>query len=280
MKLGTMQGRLVPPAPGRFQCFPRDDWEREFQLAAQAGLECIEWIFDAYGEDVNPIATAAGLARMGDLARATGVGVFSVCADWFMDFPLVRAEPEALALRERKLAWLLGRCRELGADRVVVPFVDASRIDTGAELDQVARTLERILPAAEAAGVELHLETSLAPAPFRALLDRLPHPLLKANYDSGNSSSLGYAPAEEFAAYGARIGSIHIKDRVLGGGTVPLGTGGADFDALFGAMAGAGYRGDLILQVARGVAGDEVAWARANRAWVLARLAAAGVVVP
>jgi len=274
MKMGMMQGRLVPPAPGRFQCFPRDGWGREFQLAAQVGLDCIEWIFDAHGEDVNPIATSSGLARMRDLARDSGVG------DWFMDFPLVRAEPEALAHREQVLGWLLGRCQELGANRVVVPFVDASRIGTAAEMDQVVQSLERVLPVAEATGVELHLETSLAPAAFKAMLDRLPHPLLKANYDSGNSSSLGYAPREEFAAYGGRIGSIHVKDRVLGGGTVPLGTGGADFGALFAAMAGVGYRGDLILQVARGDAGNEVAWAQANRAWVLERLAAAGVVFP
>jgi len=274
MKLGIMQGRMIPPTAGRFQCFPRGGWEREFPRAAEAGLDCIEWIFDAHGEDVNPIADSAGLARMRALTAATGVGVFSVCADWFMDFPLVRAEPAILAHRVEVLAWLLGRCQELGAGRVVIPFVDASRIDSPADLDQAVEALERVLPFAERTGVELHLETSLAPAPFKALLDRLPHPLLKANYDSGNSSSMGYAPAEEFGAYGDRVGSVHIKDRVRGGGTVPLGTGDADFEALFAALARVAYRGDIILQVARGAEGDEVAWARGNREWVLARLPA------
>ena len=61
--------------------------------------------------------------------------------------------------------------------------------------------------------IELHLETSLAPAEFVKLLDRMPHPKLKVNYDSGNSSSLGYAPptssphmATGSAAFTSRIG--------------------------------------------------------------------------
>jgi sugar phosphate isomerase/epimerase len=37
---------------------------------------------------------------------------------------------------------------------------------------------------------------------------------------------------EEFAAYGERVGSFHIKDRVRGGKTVPLGQGDTDFASL------------------------------------------------
>jgi hexulose-6-phosphate isomerase len=88
------------------------------------------------------------------------------------------------------------------------------------------------------------------------------------NYDSGNSASLGYSPANEFAAYGDRIGSVHIKDRVLNGGTVPLGTGNTDFAALFSCLEKIEYRGDFTLQVARGTPGDEVAWAKQNLAFI------------
>ena len=55
MKLGIMQGRLLPPEEQRFQSFPRQRWRDEFALAAAAGLDTIEWIYDAYGEDVNPL---------------------------------------------------------------------------------------------------------------------------------------------------------------------------------------------------------------------------------
>jgi hexulose-6-phosphate isomerase len=121
--------------------------------------------------------------------------------------------------------------------------------------------------------IELDLETDLAPARFAELLTELDHPLVRANYDSGNSASLGYDVHEEFVAYGPRIGSIHIKDRLRGGGTTPLGSGNADFDALFDCVEQFGYSGDFVLQVARPQATDEVSWAKANREFVLERLA-------
>lgn len=269
MRLGIMQGRMVGPEEGRFQSFPRDNWSEEFGRAAQAGVECIEWIYDAYGADVNPIATNEGIKSMRSRMEATGVGVFSVCADWFMDFPLVRTNPEELQHRLDVLSWLLERSQACGIGRVVLPFVDISRMNSKEEMDQAVNALEQALPAAEKTGVEIHLETSLSPQDFSELLARLPSPSIKVNYDSGNSASLGYDPAEEFFAYGSRIGSIHIKDRVLGGGTVPLGQGNTNFGALFKAVKDMKYSGDFILQVARGEAGDEVGWAARNRAFVM-----------
>jgi L-ribulose-5-phosphate 3-epimerase len=65
---------------------------------------------------------------------------------------------------------------------------------------------------------------------------------------------------------------VHIKDRVRGGSTVPLGTGDTDFKALFGCLEAVAYRGDFVLQVARGEPGDEVPWARRNREFVIAQL--------
>jgi hexulose-6-phosphate isomerase len=268
-KIGIMQGRLVPPTEGRIQCFPRLNWADEFGLGASAGIDCIEWIYDLYGADVNPIASDAGVAKMKDLVHKTGVQVLSICADYFMERPLVRASAGETAERLAIFDWLLGRGQMLGINRVVVPFVDASRIDTDAEFEGVIGTLRCILPMAERTGIEIHLETSLEPGRFAALLERLPQPLLKANYDSGNSSSLGYHPAEEFAAYGKRVGSVHIKDRLLGGSTVPPGKGSADFPALVQSLQSSEYRGDYILQVARGEPGDEVAWIRQNRAFVV-----------
>ena len=65
------------------------------------------------------------------------------------------------------------------------------------------------------------------------------------------------------------MGSVHIKDRLLGGGTVAPGTGDADFPALAESLRKVAYKGDFILQVARGTSGDEVAWAKQNREFVL-----------
>ena len=266
--LGIMEGRLLPPTPGRFQCFPRERWAEEFAAAREAGLQSIEWIYDLHGADVNPLGTDTGIAELKRLSDATGVRVVSVCADWFMDRPLLRASTAEASERFARLLWLVTRCSKAGIERVVLPFVDASRMDGEAERAQVVKLLREALPAAERDRVELHLETDLDPAAFAGLLARVPHPMVRVNYDSGNSASLGYHPREELSAYGDRLGSVHLKDRVRGGGTVPLGTGDADLPGLFTELRRLGYRGDLVLQVARGAPGDEVAWARRNRAQV------------
>jgi L-ribulose-5-phosphate 3-epimerase len=268
-RIGIMQGRLVPPTDNRFQCFPRERWADEFALASQAGLDCIEWIYDLFGADANPLATDAGVEKLKDLSRQHKVQILSICADYFMDNPLLRVSQEELNDRLNTFYWLLERGRKIGINRMVIPFVDASRIESQAEFDGVVALLKRLLEEIGKTGIEIHLETSLEPARFAELLAQVPDPLLKVNYDSGNSSSLGYAPRDEFAFYGDRVGSVHIKDRLLGAGTVPLGTGAADFQALAESLRKVAYKGDFILQAARDTSGDEVAWAKRNREFVL-----------
>lgn len=261
-----MQGRLGPPEDGRFQSFPKQRWADEFALAQQVPLRFIEWIYELYGADVNPLTQDP--ERLRELIQRTGVQIPSLCADTFMDLPFLRCPASECEEGQQVLDRLLTASQQVGVHRIVLPFVDKSRIETPEDHDRVIEVLQAGLPKAKQTGVELHLETSLDPRAFAQLLDRIPDPMVKINYDSGNSSSLGYAPAEEFAAYGERIGSMHIKDRLRGGGTVPLGTGHTDFPAVFKGLEMIGYTGDITMQVARSEAGQEVEWARANRAFI------------
>lgn len=258
--LYTMQGRLSAPEDGRFQSFPRQSWRREIELAPAVPLRGIEWIYDLYGCGANPIETEEGRQDWKQTLQANGVRVVSICADYFMDCPLVRVEQDVLNERVERLKSLVALSPELGVQRIVLPFVDASKMIDGSDRDRVLRVLHDMLPHAQAAAVELHLETDLGPADFRAFLDDIRSPWVKVNYDAGNSASLGYAPKDEFAAYGERIGSFHIKDRKNGGGTVQIGTGDTDFASLRAALIDVEYRGDFVLQIARGAAGDEVRW--------------------
>jgi L-ribulose-5-phosphate 3-epimerase len=270
--IGIMQGRLSPPEEGRFQSFPRNSWRDEFVRARAAGLDYIEWIYDDYGSTANPITTDEGVAELEALKVQNKIETPAVCADWLMDFPLVRCTKEERECRERVLHELLIRVRKIGASRVVLPFVDASAIQTEEERASVLRVLERAIPFSEDAGVEMHLETDLGPLDFARFLARIQHPMIKVNYDSGNSSGLGYVAREEFAAYGERIGSIHIKDRLRkpNGGVVsmPLGEGNADFADVFASIRRIGYSGGFTLQTARGVDGDEVNWAKQQIAFI------------
>ena len=240
---GIMQGRLSPPEDGRFQSFPRNSWRDEIARAREAGLDYIEWIFDEYGRTANPIETPEGIAELNTLKAQHKISTPALCGDWLMDFPLLRCTESERAAREAVLHRLLHKAAQIGATRMVLPFVDISKI-----------------------------ETDLNPADFAALIARIPHPMVKVNYDSGNSSGLGYVAHEEFAAYGDRIGSIHIKDRYRkpGGGveTRPLGKGSADFDDVFACMKKINYSAGVTMQVARGADGDEVSFTKQQLAFI------------
>lgn len=261
-----MQGRLSPMEDGRFQSFPRASWAEEFPRAAEAGLAGIEWIYDVYSEGANPIESDEGIAHLKELSESHAVAVRSLCADWFMEKLLFRIEPGEKQENRERLLWLLEQCQKAGIKQIVLPFVDSSSMRDESERAEVADYLRDIAADAQRCEVEIHLETDLGPNEFAALLESVSHPFVKANYDTGNSAALGYLLKDEFAAYGERIGSIHLKDRVRGGGTVPLGEGNVDWEGAFAAFAS--YQGLFIMQVARGQAGDEVEWSRRNREWI------------
>ena len=217
--------------------------------------------------------TDEGIVEMQALIKKTGTEVDSVCADYFMDWPLLKCDAAEHERRVEKLLFMLGQVKKLGARSLVLPFVDASAMDTAEEEAAfIALMNTRILPEAERLGIEIHLETSLPPEGVARVLAKIPSTWFWINYDSGNSASLGYAPADEFKAYGGRIGSFHIKDRVLGGTTVALGTGNTDFAALAKGLRDYRYDRNFVLQVARGEPGKEVAAARANRRYTEAHL--------
>ena len=250
-QIGIMQGRLSPPVGGRIQSFPMATWQNEFTLAAGLGLHSIEWIVETPLES-NPLWTSAGVAEIRKLAHGTKVAVDFVIADYFMESPLVRMSAASALHNQQVLSRLLDRVAELGAKGIEIPCVDASEIRTRAEEDELALALAPALDQAARLGLEIGLETSLSPDRFRTLLERIGHPNLRANYDTGNSAALGFDPAEEFSAYGRWINNVHIKDRRRGGGTVPLGQGDTDVPHVLRLLAQHNYAGDFILQVARG----------------------------
>ena len=80
---------------------------------------------------------------------------------------------------------------------------------------------------------------------------------------------MGYDIKDEFSAYGHRIGCVHIKDKLLNGPTVALGTGIADFQLLADCLENINFTGDIVLEAARGISGEELTWAKNNRSLVL-----------
>ena len=266
--MGIMQGRLSPPVAGKIQAFPAETWANEFRLAREAGLDCIEWVYEKETEHANPLKDPVGIARVIELSRQSGVAVWSVCADYYMTERLVTecGIPDRQNLEHLKL--LIERCSRLGVRYIVLPFVDSSSLRSTAELSGLVKMLESALPICEKYGIELHLETDVEPSDLKKIFESIDSPKLKANYDIGNSASLGREPSQELTSIGSWLGSVHVKDRLLGGGTVALGSGAADFPTCFHLIRSAGYKGPFILQAARDESISEVELARKNKQFI------------
>ena len=96
--------------------------------------------------------------------------------------------------------------------------------------------------------LKILFESDYSPIKLAKFIDRLNPLIFGINYDIGNSASLGFKCEDEFNFYSARIINVHVKDRLLGGTTVPLGKGCANFEKVFQFLARINYQGNYILQ--------------------------------
>jgi sugar phosphate isomerase/epimerase len=269
-KLGVMQGRLLPKYHGRYQAHPVGYWQDEFEIAHTLGLELIEFIFDHEQAESNPLLHETGLTAIQTVSEQTKVEVKTICADYFMEAPIHHSVQEVAIQSSQMLQKLLLNAKKIGVTDIVIPCVDQSSLKNEADVLSFLRNIRPAKDVAENLGINLALETDLPPRAFREFLATLDSKIFTVNYDTGNSAALGYDPLEELAAYGDRISDIHLKDRPKGGSSVPLGTGDADFQAFFAALAQVGYDGPLIMQAYRDDEGIQVF--RRQLAWLRPRL--------
>lgn len=246
-----MQGRLLPKYKGRFQAHPLGYWQDEFQIAAEFGLQCIEFIFDFNDYHLNPLWTVDGLNEIQNISKDTGTKVYSVCADFFMECPFHSEHQDERDLAVLTAEKLIQNCSGLGVSDIVIPCVDQSSLRSQSHIQDFTNQILKVIPLAERFGVNLALETDLDPSAFKNLLYQLNSPSITVNYDTGNSASLGFDYLEELQAYGDRISDLHIKDRLRGGGSVTLGTGDFDIEGFFSKFDLDQFNGPVILQCFR-----------------------------
>jgi hexulose-6-phosphate isomerase len=202
--------------------------------------------------------TAAGQAEIRALSSEHGVRIGSLTGDIFMQMPFWRVTGATRAERLAKFEAVTEACAQISIRFIVVPLVDNGAMTSQAEEDAVVEEFISRADWLRARNLAVVFESDYPAARLAAFIARLPEGVFGVNYDIGNSASLGYDSAEEIAAYFPRILNVHIKDRVLGGTTVPLGTGNADLPRVLGDLAGRGYDGSYILQTARAADGDHV----------------------
>jgi L-ribulose-5-phosphate 3-epimerase len=249
-KLGFMQGRLSAPIEGKIQAFPPDTWRDEFAIGNELGFACMEWIFEVSNIDRNPLYTDIGVEEIKKVKQKFGISINSVVADYFME-RLLFGEKKTIRDNVDMLKVLITQCHKCGIPIIEIPLVDASALRSATEKKEFVQNMKEPLRLAEKLDVKISLETSLPPREFKNLILMFRPFKICVNYDMGNSASLGFNPTEELSLLGSYIINVHIKDRLKGGGTVPLGKGATDFKAVFDGLKQSNYSGDFILQAAR-----------------------------
>jgi len=252
-KIGFMQGRLSPIRDGRIQSFPWNSWQDEFKIAPTIFLKKIEWTIDSENFSSNPLITPDGQSEINRLKTTFNLVIPSVTCDYFMENPPWKSNSSRTFSGLESV--LLGMAK-IGARILVITLVDNSTIPASISNNEIRKFFDPIRDLLLREDLKIAFESDLRPDLLSDFMSEFDDECFGVNYDIGNSASLGFDPTEEFEAIGDRVINVHVKDRVLGGSTVPLGEGSADFPKVFNCLFIHGYMGNLIMQTARSRSGN------------------------
>ena len=254
-RIGFMQGRLCDMVNGQIQAFPWNDWRDEFEEAHRIGIQNMEWTLDQENLYTCPFMTESGREEIKLLSSKYNVNVVSLTGDCFMQAPFWKASGALRISLIDDFRSIVEACNTLNIKIIVVPLVDNGGLESQLQEDKLVNILLQERQNLVGLGVKIAFESDYTAADLKRFIKRLPRDSFGINYDIGNSASLGYEVNQEFAHYGDRVINIHVKDRPLGGTTVPLGEGDADFETVFKNLSEYKYQGNYILQTARDAGG-------------------------
>jgi len=250
-KLGIIQGRLLPMVNDQIQAFPGDGWEQEFFFAQEIGFDSIELTIEIASYNIHPINSPDGRKKLRAITNKTNVALAGLCCDVFMEYPMTSSNSKIYEQADQMMETLILNSADLGLEMIEVPLMGDNSIKNVDDRLRAKMMLKKHLPVAQELGIIIILESDLNPIELKAFLEDINHPNLGINYDSGNSTWLGYDPNEEIPHYASYIRNVHIKDCTPKDYSLPLGQGETNFDAVFKHLSDNNYKGDFILQAAR-----------------------------
>lgn len=226
-------------------------YKYRFQMAREAGFECVEANTTENPKEVEEIAKAA---------QDTGLKIHGVMNQAHWRYPLSSGDPQAVKISMDGMRTSLRNAKDWGAGTVLlVPAV----VDPGTTYEQAMerskRQVSELLPMAEQLKVVIAIENVwnkflLSPMEFCQYVDSFKSPYLQAYFDVGNIQLYGY-PDHWLRSLGKRIVRIHFKDfrfRNREAQFVNLLDGDLDWPAIYDAIAEIGYKGPVSLEIAGG----------------------------
>jgi len=258
-RIGFIQGRLSPIVDGKIQAFPWHFWQQEFAIGAEHDWHVMEWTLDQDRLSESPLMTSQGQQEIKRLCAEYNFTIPSLTGDCFMQAPFYKMkgiEREQLMDDFRRI---IDASAEIGVEMIVVPLVDNGSLETTEQEEALLEGLADVDAQLRDTNQKIVFESDFAPEELTAFIQKLDKTTYGINYDIGNSAALGFDFRQELSTYSDRIINVHVKDRVLGGTTVPLGEGAADLAGVLQLLKENGYTGNYILQTARATDDDHVA---------------------
>ncbi len=250
-KVGFMQGRLSPIINGMIQSFPWENWKNEIETAAEIGFDLMEWTIDQKKLCENPLMTRVGQREIQKLITKYSFKIPSLTGDCFMQSPFWKLDGSIKEIKENEFILVAQACSDIGIKKIVVPLVDNGSIENKTQEQNLVKFMENKRSEIERLGVIIVFESDYNPKNLKAFIEQFDKKIVGINYDIGNSAALGFDPQCEMITYGDRILNVHVKDRIFGGTTVPLGSGSVNFEKVFKCLKNSNYMGDFVLQTAR-----------------------------
>ena len=248
-ELGCSQGRLILPYNGELQCFPKDNWIEEFELASSCSLNYIELLAERIHNPNNPIWSEKGLNSLSKTIKKNSLSIYSSCLDYIINNSLFSNDDfhiEVINYVEK----FISKMSILGNKLIILPLLEKSD-PTQYSLNKVVETMSLLVGNCEKKNISIAIE-SVAPSDYLLkVLQEINSPFLGCVYDTGNRFEIAN-PVVEILELSKYIFHVHIKDK-RNSQNVQLGTGQVDFISVFKALIDISYNGAFNFETNRGI---------------------------
>ena len=240
MKIGIMQGRLLPPVNNHIQEFP-PEWEQEIDLIQEHGLEHVEWLITKNSFAHNPIFKENNF-KLHQF-------VSSICVDNLVDERIVDKDYLFSNLEPVCTAALAH-----GINNITIPILEDSSMEDDENRAMFCKLMLEI--SKKYPDINFCFEAELGHKKLLEILNVSPN--FYVTYDTGNMTSYGEDHEICLNKLSKFIRNVHLKDRTYDCKTVSPGTGDTNFKLIFQILKKIGYNGPYTIQTARAKSGEEV----------------------
>jgi len=258
-----MQGRLVDCEKKNFvQYFPHKTWKKDLLFTSLLDFQYIEWTVNLKNIKQNPIYNNPKLLEKE--LKKNKIIISSVTFDYLMESPFFKNKKlkNFFAVFQKTL----NNLDFLKIKYIVLPLLDSSSLEN--KDDEFVFTIEmRNFLKKYKGRVKILIESDFPPEKLKAFITNFKSKKIGINYDTGNSAYFNYNFNKE-KEYFKFVKNIHLKDRLLFGKSVRLGSGNWNYKIFFKFLKKINYNGAMTLQTARSSTNEHIEEILINRFFI------------